>query len=84
MRPLNMRIGLVISTPEQTEKYLIDVEKYNLEASMAIRPDHESLARYWLSDSPESPPVKYEKRIKATFSGILLAYPPLPRLPLED
>jgi len=87
VRPLNMRVGLVVSTPERTEKYLIDVDEYNWEWSVAISRHPQPPPGYWV-DMPAygrfASSERYEKRIKATFSGILLAYPPLPGLPLKD
>lgn len=71
-----MRVGLVISTPEETAKYLIDVNDYEWEWSWALRP-----GSYLLSDPL---PVQYERAMKATFSGILLAYPPLPGVSSKD
>jgi hypothetical protein len=77
-----MRVGLVVSTPERNETYLIDVDEYNWQWSVRRRDDRRSWD--WISDGPRTIADEYDKTIKATFSGIILAYPPLPGLPLKD
>lgn len=79
-----MRIGLVIDTPERMEKYMISVDQFQWEWSMSVHGDYQIRNLQGELLYHQSDPPRYEKRITTTFSGLLLPYPPLPGVESKD
>lgn len=79
-----MRIGLVIDTPERMEKYMISVDQFQWEWNVqGSRFEVRNMAGEVLTlGGPD--PLRYENRITTTFSGLLLPYPPLPGVESKD
>lgn len=80
-----MRIGLVIDTPERPiEKYMISVDQFQLEWNVQVNKfEVRNMAGEVLTlGGPD--PRRYENRITTAFSGLLLPYPPLPGVESKD